>query len=325
MPATANLLENRFVIVAVIFTAANVTNYVFRYVFLAICVVIGGYLTKRYERYAVIIATSLGGAYCVMFGIDMFVQSEFRSTFHVMLSQSTDRFHPVAGTWVMIAFVPVIAAIGTAWEWKHHEAPVGSWWFGHGARPLPPLPGERPHRKCCGITMALSAKAAKAAKAAKETEEKTTGSDTTLVSPSTKTTTMAGEAKAGSSSLPLSWSHWCFPCCTRRNNKTTTAEDNGPSSTAEAMEAEPMTVVVASDAPATEGSSPREEKPYNVLVNEKSKPTAGPSVTFIKEYDIPIERAYFSSGRETIGHTGVQKVVIQREVREFGVDVDEKL
>ncbi|KAF9961651.1 hypothetical protein BGZ70_008237 [Mortierella alpina] len=129
-----------FVIVAIIFTAANVRNYVFRYTVLAICVVVGGYLTHRYERLAVILATSLGGAYCMMFGLDMFVQAEFRATFHVMLSQSSERFHPTAGTWVMVACVPVIAAFGIIWELRHHEEPVGSWWFGHGARPLPPLP-----------------------------------------------------------------------------------------------------------------------------------------------------------------------------------------
>ncbi|KAG0265510.1 hypothetical protein DFQ27_000589 [Actinomortierella ambigua] len=145
-----------FVVVAVIFTAANLTNYVVRYTILAVVVVAGGILTRKYERMAVILATSFGGSYCFFFGLDMFVQTGFRSTMHVILSQSKDRFHPIPGTWVMIALVPVLAIIGIIYELHRHEEPVAGWWFGEGARPLPPLPGEK-RRKCCGFVMSSPA------------------------------------------------------------------------------------------------------------------------------------------------------------------------
>ncbi|KAG0356206.1 hypothetical protein BC939DRAFT_499409 [Gamsiella multidivaricata] len=286
-----------FVVVAVVFTAGNVTNYIFRYTVLAICVVAGGYLTKRYERMAVILATSLGGAYCIMFGLDMFVQDQFRTTFHVMLSQSSAAFYPTAGTWVMIACVPIIAAFGVVWELKHHEEPVGSWWFGQGAKPLPPLPGEKPPRRCCGCLLSRSAKAAATAEKSKVSDPTAAltdmsanfGSDTTLVPPPAK-----------------SRSHWacCFPLRSKKgqgDGKKPVDTTSGPSSsTSETAPHTPtsgevMEEKLISSSPASEGSSP-------------------PS---------PPEKAYI--GHETIGHTGVRKVVIQREEREFSLEVDERL
>ncbi|KAG0330865.1 hypothetical protein BG004_001947 [Podila humilis] len=142
-----------FAVIAVIFTAVNLRNYIARYTLLAIFVILAGYLTKRYERIAVILATSVGGAYMMMYGLDMFVQTGFRGTYHVILTQSTAEFNPTPGTWVMVACVPVIAIFGIVWELHHHETPVGSWWFGIGAKPLPEIPGEKP-RRCCGFTLA---------------------------------------------------------------------------------------------------------------------------------------------------------------------------
>ncbi|KAF9110474.1 hypothetical protein BGX27_006298 [Mortierella sp. AM989] len=289
------------VVVAVIFTSANVTNYVFRYTFLAIVVVVAGYLTKRYERIAVILATSVGGAYCMMFGLDMFVQTGFRVTFHVILSQSNEAFNPVPGTWVMIACVPVIAALGIFWELKHHEEPVGSWWFGHGAKPLPPLPGEKPPRRCCGCLMSLP-------------KPKTpklpvgSGSDTTLVPPPET----------------LKKSTFCFPCCTKRDKSTkkladTTSTDNVPSPTSESAQTKPGT------SPQTPTKGTDDE-----VVNEKpsanDKPDTPPtSDAGSSTIPLPVEKENYGVGHETIGHTGFHKVVIQREVREFSLDLDERL
>ncbi|KAI1319361.1 hypothetical protein EDD11_004227 [Mortierella claussenii] len=294
-----------FVLVAVIFTAANVTNYIFRYTFLAICVVAGGYLTKRYERLAVILATSFGGAYCMMFGLDMFVQTGFRITFHVMLSQSTAAFHPVAGTWVMIACVPVIAAFGIWWELRHHETPVGSWWLGHGARPLPPLPGEKPARKCCGITLARSATSAKAATETTKTGVYGSGSDTTLVS-----SPLSGTKAARTS-------NWFRRWFGRRSQSTENAASDS------------MTVLVESDAPASPavddgdnstGSKDEKQEKQNqeAAVGGSSQGSNATTTPGSKGHDL------FPVTQETIGHTGVRKVVIHREEREFSLDVDEK-
>ncbi|KAF8978454.1 hypothetical protein BGZ46_006456 [Entomortierella lignicola] len=275
------------VVVALIFTAANETDYVFRYTVLAIAVVVGGYLTRRYERVAVIVATSFGGAYCMMFGLDMFVQTGFRVTFHVMLSQSTAAFDPVPGTWVMIACVPVIAAFGIIWELKHHEQPAGSWWFGHGAKPLPPLPGEKPPRRCCGFLVSLSAKKAAARKLSAGGL-----SDTTLVPP-----------KETSEHFNLDWA--CIFPCVKHRTKSTTKPIDAPSSTAE---------------PSTTKASDE-----NVIADEKPAGSSTGGSGSNSGIPLPVEKAYFGPGHETIGHTGVHKVVINRESREFSLDLEERL
>ncbi|KAG9065233.1 hypothetical protein KI688_002556 [Linnemannia hyalina] len=291
-----------FVLVAVLFTAGNVTNYIFRYVVLAICIILGGYLTHKYERMAVILATSFGGAYCVMFGLDMFVQTGFRTTFHVMLSQSTDAFYPVPGTWVMIAFVPVIAAFGIAWELKHHEEPVTGWLLGNGAKPLPLLPGEKP-RTCCGFARSRSAKSVKkAANAAAGSS-----SESTLVPPapakSSWTDCLKGRSKSDKTTKDTSVTTATPTEMETTDASTTTA---APLSTDEKKSEDPTAVVVA------EKEKTRGETPWSEGAQSSSFP-------------LPVERAYLSgAGHETIGHTGVHKVVIQREVKEVSVDVDER-
>ncbi|KAG0214764.1 hypothetical protein BGX28_001399 [Mortierella sp. GBA30] len=320
-----------FVVIALIFTAINVQNYAFRYTVLAIFIVLGGYLTHRYERLAVILATSLGGAYCMMFGLDMFVQSEFRATFHVMLSQSTARFHPVAGTWVMVACVPVITVFGVIWELKHHEEPVGSWWFGHGARPLPPLPGEKPIRRCCGIPLSRSAKSAKMAAAAaiaKDVGANDPGSssEATLVVP-----TPSKDDKLHSSTT----SFWicCLSWRAKRDNldktnvkKTTTADKvESPEVSESPPTSPPSSTAGASTKTAEIVAVETEETDEKTGRSEKDKMVAWSEAALASNVTTPIEKARLSEGHETIGHAGVYKVVIKREVREFGVSVDEHL
>ncbi|KAF9353495.1 hypothetical protein BGX26_008743 [Mortierella sp. AD094] len=279
------------VVVALIFTAANVNDYAFRYTILAIVVVAGGYFTKRYERMAVILATSVGGAYCMMFGLDMFVQTGFRVTFHVMLSQSNADFYPVPGTWVMIAFVPVIAAFGIYWELKHHEQPVGSWWVGIGAKPLPPLPGEKPPRRCCGFLLSLPASKAAAGKL-----PTAGGSDTTLVPPAETTSNRTS----------------CLPCCGKRDKSA-----KKPADATTASSPPPTNPDTADQNPTTEvnGDAAVDEKPA-------TSPMSGTGSSTIP---LPFEMENYGAGHETIGHTGVHKVVINREVREFSLDLEEQL
>jgi len=278
----------------VIFTAANVTSYVFRYTVLAIVLIVSGFLTHRYERVAVILTTSVGGAYCMMFGLDMFVQTGFRTTFHVMLSQSSAAFQSNAGTWVMIACVPVIAILGIVWELKHHEEPVGSWWFGHGARPLPAIPGAK-QRRCCCMPMSRSAKDAAAAET----------STSTVTSPSSTTGTSAFSA-SDATLVPKSTKpsrSCCLGLCGKR-----TSTDKG-----KAPQASPTTAAANADVPTT-GAEPTSEKFVTAA-------TATP----VDNHPLPVEKAtYGGQGHETIGHTGVHKIVIQREVHEFSVDVDER-
>ncbi|KAG9327782.1 hypothetical protein KVV02_000228 [Mortierella alpina] len=312
-----------FVIVAIIFTAANVRNYVFRYTVLAICVVVGGYLTHRYERLAVIFATSLGGAYCMMFGLDMFVQAEFRATFHVMLSQSSERFHPTAGTWVMVACVPVIAVFGIIWELKHHDEPVGSWWFGHGARPLPPLPGEKPVRRCCGIPLSRSAKSVKAAKAAAAAKDTEGGSG----SGSSSESTLVPPQETGSTV----WS-----CCIPRRAKKgkpveDTSEVGGPEAPGALKSPSTSSLTSASgkkDHIAVGGQENITSEKSNALSNALSSEVEEDADKAAKDKMVSWSEASHSEGTPSPpekAHPGVYKVTIKREVREFGVSVDERL
>lgn len=283
-----NAMNDRFVVLAVIFTAANVTSYVFRYTFLAIVLIVSGFLTHRYERIAVILATSFGGAYCMMFGLDMFVQAGFRATFNVMLSQSSAQFQPTAGTWVMIACVPVIAGFGIIWELKHHEEPVGSWWFGHGARPLPAVPGEK-QRRCCCIPMSRSAKAAAAGAA---TSPSTTTTTTTATAASSSETTLVPKTKSDRS------------CCLGLCGKRASSTDKGKT-----PQASPTTPAAST----------------TTTTNTTHKPEKVVAASAVDNHPLPVEKAHHGGeGHETIGHTGMHKVVIQREVREFSMDIEER-
>ncbi|KAF9575014.1 hypothetical protein EC968_004511 [Mortierella alpina] len=306
-----------FVIVAVIFTAANVRNYVFRYTVLAICVVVGGYLTHRYERLAVIFATSLGGAYCMMFGLDMFVQAEFRATFHVMLSQSSERFHPTAGTWVMVACVPVIAIFGIIWELRHHEEPVGSWWFGHGARPLPPLPGEKPVRRCCGIPLSRSAKSVKAAKAAAAAKDTEDGND----SVSSIQSTHGPPQKKGRTLWVC-----CIPGRIRKGKPGEGTSEVGEPVSPGAPES-PSTSSLTST-PGKKDHAPAEGQENNEKSSTLPSNVEGPVDKEAKDKMVSWSEASQSAGALSPpekSHPGVYKVTIKREEREFGVSVDERL
>ncbi|KAK3810922.1 MAG: hypothetical protein J3Q66DRAFT_390863 [Benniella sp.] len=313
-----------FVVVAVILTAVNLTNYTVRYIIISICISTGGYLTKRYERIAIIVATSVGGAYSMMYGLDMFVQTGFRSTFRVMFSQSTKEFHSNPGTWVMIACVPAIAAIGIAWELKHHETPVGNWLFGYGAKPLPPLPGEKPPRRCCGLLVARSRKAVKAdaQRASREASESglgatdRLGSDMTLVPPPPSTKTGSREA-------------CCLPWCGKRSKdkasgKSTAVESTPPPATpplvippatppVEDTESAP-TNVVTSPTPTSKEEDSTEDKPASPSTTAETPSTSSAA-----------EKIPFELEPEAVRQAGVRKVVIQREEREFGLEVLEKV
>ncbi|KAG0348985.1 hypothetical protein BG005_011228 [Podila minutissima] len=278
-----------FVVIAIIFTATNLRNYIVRYTLLVIFVILGGYLTKRYERIAVILATSVGGAYMMMFGLDMFVQTGFRATYHVILSQSKAEFKPNVGTWVMVACVPVIAIFGIIWELMHHETPVGSWWFGIGAKPLPETPGEKPRRCCCFL---LAAKRPKV-----PPKDIPSGSDTTLVD------LESGKGGGG--------------CCGARKK----APKKGATITVS-----PSTVALTQPTPPVAVTAETIPSPYDDVepgspVDEKAVVAAPASVpaTAVSSAEKTTKLPH-----ETIGHTGFRKVVIEREEHEFSLDLSER-
>ncbi|KAG0232607.1 hypothetical protein B0O80DRAFT_499646 [Mortierella sp. GBAus27b] len=272
-----------FVVVAVVLTSVGLKSFVIRFAILAVCLVLGGYLTYRFERISVILATSLGGAYSFMFGLDMFIQAGFRATFHVILSQSTARFHPNVGTKVMIGFVPVIALLGIIWELKHHEEPVAGWWFGHGARPddesVPSPDGKVENkRRCCGLV--LSKPAPK-----KDPEAKPLPKIVVLPSKKEKRRCCLGGSSSSSNGNDKTKSRGCcIPlCCGRRTEKTTTPNPTSP----------PPPAATAAG-------------------NTIARPPPASARTGTMRH------------QETIGHTEHHKVVIQKEVRDYYAEIDEK-
>ncbi|KAF9974823.1 hypothetical protein BGZ73_001683 [Actinomortierella ambigua] len=352
-----------FVVVAVIFTAANLTNYVVRYTILAIVVVVGGILTRKFERMAVILATSFGGSYCFFFGLDMFVQTGFRSTMHVILSQSTDRFHPVPGTWVMIGLVPVLAVIGILYELHRHEEPVGGWWFGQGARPLPPLPGEK-RRKCCGFVLAspppkkvdadtqdAEANHSNTDGVNKQKEHRFCGlfqkkaaqPSSALSSTSVSATTLTANTKAQVSSAA------------KQNTKvsakitiTSTDGDHSPPP----PPPKPVTPKVPlkqrwRNCVGTLCCAPYMKHDANKQRKGKRVEVAAPEVTNMTEARVRVtthpagekqsdltsvssaskpsaSKVQSSVGHETVGHTGKHKIVIQKHVREYSLEIEDK-
>ncbi|KAG0244916.1 hypothetical protein BGW41_005515 [Actinomortierella wolfii] len=343
-----------FVVVAVIFTAANLSNYIARYTILAIVVVAGGILTRKYERQAVILATSIGGSYCVFFGLDMFVQTGFRSTMHVILSQSTDRFHPVPGTWVMIAFVPVLAIIGVIWELNHHEEPVGGWWFGQGARPLPPLPGEK-KRKFCGFRLSspLPKKDVDDTEAngdgdtTKQKERRICGlfqkKTTTTTPASTSTTALTANATvlASTSQQDIKISAKIAASSTAADNDNSTPPPLPPKPAPPSVPLKQRwrnCVGILCCAPhlLQQDESKKKGKRVTVAVPEMTSMTEArvrvtthsggekPATTLDPASQPPQKDAQNGPRHETIGHTGRHKVVIQKHVREYSLEIEDK-
>ncbi|KAF9936619.1 hypothetical protein BGZ67_002159 [Mortierella alpina] len=337
-----------FVIVAIVFTAVNLQNYVLRYTILALCLVLGGVLTYKFERMSVILSTSVGGAYSMMFGLDMFVQTGFRATFHVILSQSTARFHPVLGTWIMIGAVPVIALVGIVYELWRHEEPVTGWWFGHGARPLPPVPGEDDKkRRCCGLvrsrpppktvpgaivvipskkekrrcccgggreSSATTTKTTTTAKATVIARTSTSGTRKSATTLSAGASANAGAASGGKSegSGSGSGSSICCVvlCCgqkRRRSSKTVAFASAGASASAS-----------GGGGGGGGGARASASASASAGVSTGQRPTSRPASP------LPFEKAHFGPGHETIGHTEHHKIVIQKKIREYSMEIDER-
>ncbi|KAF9408737.1 hypothetical protein BGZ94_002211 [Podila epigama] len=304
-----------FVVVAIIFTAANVKSYVLRFTFLAIFLVLGGVLTKRYERISVILSTSFGGAYSILFGLDMFVQAGFRATFHVILSMSTARFHPTTGTWVMIAFVPIIAVLGIIWELKHHEEPVAGWWFGQGARPDDE---DKQARRCCGLVAVKPPP-----KVITPPTSPSNPGSTPPKTPSTKRRCCGGGGKSIDDGSQKSVSRTCcFPCCGPRKPPTTTTSTSTTtltraSTVSKATEKKKKVTMVETTRGGGVGGPSSGAGTSTGATNARA-PAVGAKLP------LPVEKAHIGVGHETIGHTGAHKVVIQKQVREVSMDYYEE-
>lgn len=95
-----------------------------RYVILAILILCGAALATFYERVFIILGTSFGGAYMFMFGLDEFVQVGYREMVVIFdFTGKTLVYHPNAYVYAMLGSSLVLAGLGIAWEFWHHETP----------------------------------------------------------------------------------------------------------------------------------------------------------------------------------------------------------
>lgn len=96
-----------------------------RYVLLGVLVLGGAAFATFFERFFIIMSTSFGGAYVLMFGVDQFAQAGYREMIVIFdFTGKTFTYHPSRDVYLMIGFSVVLAALGICWEFWHHSTPV---------------------------------------------------------------------------------------------------------------------------------------------------------------------------------------------------------
>ncbi|KAF9376889.1 hypothetical protein CPB97_010534 [Podila verticillata] len=113
------------VAMGIIAVTTNKMGTVGRYVLLAIEILLGAAAATFYERFFIIVATSCGGAYMFMYGVDEFVQVGYREMIVILdFAGRTLTYHPSKQVFIMIGCSLVLALMGMAWEFWHHSRPV---------------------------------------------------------------------------------------------------------------------------------------------------------------------------------------------------------
>ncbi|KAG0380669.1 hypothetical protein BGX24_006385 [Mortierella sp. AD032] len=111
-------------IIAAINDAHNITN-TGRYIILAVLILSGASIAIFYERFAIILGTSLGGAFIFMFGVDEFLQAGYREMLVIFkFAGKTLQYRPDRDVFIMIGCSLVLACLGIAWEYWHHAKPL---------------------------------------------------------------------------------------------------------------------------------------------------------------------------------------------------------
>ncbi|KFH69706.1 hypothetical protein MVEG_04512 [Podila verticillata NRRL 6337] len=96
-----------------------------RYVILGVLILGGAAFATFYEKLFVIMATSLGGAYLLMYGVDEFVQVGYREMIVIFdFTGKTFTYHPNKYVYIMLASSVLLAGLGVGWEFWHHETPL---------------------------------------------------------------------------------------------------------------------------------------------------------------------------------------------------------
>ncbi|KAF9099763.1 hypothetical protein BGX23_012157 [Mortierella sp. AD031] len=96
-----------------------------RYILLGCLILIGAAIAIFYERFSIILGTSLGGAFMVMFGIDEFLQAGYREMIVIFgIAGKTLQYRPDRTVFIMIGCSLALACVGIAWEFWHHAKPL---------------------------------------------------------------------------------------------------------------------------------------------------------------------------------------------------------
>ncbi|KAF9385271.1 hypothetical protein CPB97_004974 [Podila verticillata] len=96
-----------------------------RYAILSVLILGGAAFATFYEKLFVIMATSFGGAYLLMYGVDEFVQVGYREMIVIFdFTGKTFTYHPNKYVYIMLASSVLLAGLGIGWEFWHHETPL---------------------------------------------------------------------------------------------------------------------------------------------------------------------------------------------------------
>ncbi|KAF9434977.1 hypothetical protein BGZ76_007115 [Entomortierella beljakovae] len=109
-----------------IIAAANlaITN-AGRYIIMGLLIIAGSAIATFFDRVFIILATSFGGAYLFMFGVDEFTQVGYREMIVIFdFTGKTLTYLPSVGVYIMLGSSLVLAGLGIAWEFWHHETPL---------------------------------------------------------------------------------------------------------------------------------------------------------------------------------------------------------
>ncbi|KAG0057547.1 hypothetical protein BGZ83_008129, partial [Gryganskiella cystojenkinii] len=114
-----------FAVAMSIVAAANLAfSNAGRYVILCVLILGGAAVATFYERMFIILATSFGGAYMFMFGVDQFSQVGYREMIVIFdFTGKTLVYHPNKYVYIMLGASLILAGFGIAWELWHHETP----------------------------------------------------------------------------------------------------------------------------------------------------------------------------------------------------------
>ena len=95
-----------------------------RYTIIGILIIVSCIITHIYLKDVIIVSTSIGGSFTVLYGIDEFIRIGFRDSFQLFFTDGEWRFTPNAGIYVLIACGLVLAVCGIIYEYKSHQVVV---------------------------------------------------------------------------------------------------------------------------------------------------------------------------------------------------------